>query len=852
MNCKFYQRGEKPSTRLISFHSIKNIAFFGALVLNFLTPSVHGQVSGIVFRDLNGNGVKDANEIGAAGVTVKAYNTVGTQVGTTATSFVTTGAWSITTGTTATVRLEFSIPIINTTPGSPVANIDFSSQNGSIYGSSVQFVAGNATGVNFALNYPDDFCYAVPILATPCYINGSRAANPNDPVAILYNDDARGINGAHQVVAKYSQVGSVWGEAYNRSTKKLYLSAFIKRHMDLPPNGLGAIYEIDLTTPTTAGAGTPTLWLDINAATFVNQSNIAVNLNFPADPGAVSRGLGIKTTPTRDNWGFINMGKQGIGDIELSQDGQRLYVMDLTNRQILCIDYNTKKLIWKLAVSTPTCLGGSLDIRPWALKEYKGVLYIGSVCSGETNQNSAQLHYFIMKCNSLTAATSMTLAVDMGSSLLKKESSWNAWTTNILPVAGQSLGATNYFEYPQPIISDIEFDKDGNIILGFMDRTGHQTGFQNYFPNVTNTSLITGLAAGTITRAVNSGTSYTKETAPAAFYNTYSTTNASYDQFVGGLISTNLDQNYVAFNMIDPFDYNSNGTAWAKSSDGQPQGGTDATSKFEIVPNTGTVVDYGKANGLGDLTQLCASSPLEIGNSVWNDANKNGIHDPNETGINGVIVELYDGATKVGTTTTANGGQYYFNKTNVNLGGATEVKPNTAYTLKIAASQFNNTGLASTPLSNLTLTTANATSTGLVDVADNDATVVSSLATISYTTGNYGENNHTLDFGFQLNCPAAPSATSITICNNSTPIIPLSSLLTGAPSGGTWTRQSGTDGTFNAGAGTFTPSTGVTTSVFRYNVTGATPCPDTTTDVTITVQNCCPTNNCGTISINKN
>jgi large repetitive protein len=102
--------------------------------------------------------------------------------------------------------------------------------------------------------------------------------------------------------------------------------------------------------------------------------------------------------------------------------------------------------------------------------------------------------------------------------------------------------------------------------------------------------------------------------------------------------------------------------------------------------------------------------------------------------------------------------------------------------------------------------------------------------------------------------PPSVSATYITICNTSTTLLHLPSLLTGtgASATGTWTRISGTGGTFDGGAGTFTPSTGITTSIFRFTITGTSPCADSTTDLTITVQNCCPNNNCGTISISKN
>jgi hypothetical protein len=81
-------------------------------------------------------------------------------------------------------------------------------------------------------------------LITPCYVNGARTSSPNDDVIVLFNHaTARGTMATKQVVASYSEVGTVWGLAYNPHTKKLYAAAFLKRHCDLSPDGLGAIYE---------------------------------------------------------------------------------------------------------------------------------------------------------------------------------------------------------------------------------------------------------------------------------------------------------------------------------------------------------------------------------------------------------------------------------------------------------------------------------------------------------------------------------------------------------------------------------------------------------------------------------
>ncbi len=47
-----------------------------------------------------------------------------------------------------------------------------------------------------------------------------------------------------------------------------------------------------------------------------------------------------------------------------------------------------------------------------------------------------------------------------------------------------------------------------------------------------------------------------------------------------------------------------------------------------------------------------------IGDRVWLDVDGNGVQDGGEAGINGVTLTLYQGATVVGTATTAGDGNY--------------------------------------------------------------------------------------------------------------------------------------------------------------------------------------------------
>jgi hypothetical protein len=161
-----------------------------AISFTFLS---NAQVSGLVFRDYNGNGTRQSGagytEPGAGGVIVRAYNAndvlIATQTSSSAIatlgqySFPATGGNSIASGTS--VRLEFIIP---SSGNCTVNNIfDFSSGSGSTYGTAVRFVTGGAAtiNINYAINAPADYLSAV-----------SPFASVNMFTAIQYTGDPGG------------------------------------------------------------------------------------------------------------------------------------------------------------------------------------------------------------------------------------------------------------------------------------------------------------------------------------------------------------------------------------------------------------------------------------------------------------------------------------------------------------------------------------------------------------------------------------------------------------------------------------------------------------------------------------
>jgi len=96
----------------------------------------------------------------------------------------------------------------------------------------------------------------------------------------------------------------------------------------------------------------------------------------------------------------------------------------------------------------------------------------------------------------------------------------------------------------------------------------------------------------------------------------------------------------------------------------------------------------------------------------------------------------------------------------------------------------------------------------------------------------------TVNFSAQ---PDAGTDGATAICDNSTTAINLYSLITGEQAGGVWTRTTGTGGTFNAVAGTFTPAVGANTSTFTYTISATAPCVSDSSVATVTISSI-PTN----------
>jgi hypothetical protein len=90
------------------------------------------------------------------------------------------------------------------------------------------------------------------------------------------------------------------------------------------------------------------------------------------------------------------------------------------------------------------------------------------------------------------------------------------------------------------------------------------------------------------------------------------------------------------------------------------QGGDDTRDSDAGVNGRTGVINL--VSGQNDDTNDAGfTRPAALGDFVFNDLNNNGIQDPNETGISGVTVRLFDGGNnQVGSTTTGVNGGYVF------------------------------------------------------------------------------------------------------------------------------------------------------------------------------------------------
>lgn len=769
--------------------------------------SAAGCLGGNVFEDYNCNGTEDGNEPGVQGIEIQVYDCNNTLVGTSYSD--NDGDWQVCGLTDGTAyRIEHILPEAVACWATPTHVAGGGNQ------SDIQFLTAPAC-TQFSVSSPADYCQENPLIGLPCYVSGDPTAGGSSGMSdwwagFRYNDSGE-IGGAGYTAPEFhidgTLIGTTWGSAYHRNTQNFLLGATMKRHSGFGANGTGAIYTID-------DNGTPSFFVDLNTLP-------GINTGADTRDGSPNNSLPASSTDlSRDIDAFQAVGKVGLGDLELSDDEQYLYTVNLNQRTLVELFvgnnltaptsgtiYDIPTALDNIVSGTSKACGTVADYRPWGLEFYKGLLYIGVVCSAETSQVASEVHAYVLSFDPANPANgfSLVLDVDMGYNRDPAFQSDNAaqtipgtWRPWALTYNDATILPWNGAAHPSPILTDIEIDVDGSFILGFMDRFGMQSGYRQVQTDLSDTDTNhQGLSAGDVIRFCNVNGTLTQEgnagcptniPPPVTDPGTFTPTPEFYvsDQYFSNITSpahghpeTSLGnlalfpgKGEVIAGNIDPFVFRSGGVAWWSNTDGSTNKEYELYESLDQSTPDGT---FSKAVGLGDIEIKCDAAPLEIGNYVWCDSLQNGIQDACERGINNILVQLFDrNGNLVGQDTTSNSGQYYFNENNIdstgitvngsgiatpNSGNFTGMSYDTQYFIVFGNGQFAG-GEFNTGSEIFGITTLN--DAGMNDNIDSDVDannlttannqIPAGLPFIDMTTATTGCGDHKFDLGLRCGC----------------------------------------------------------------------------------------------------
>jgi SdrD B-like domain/SprB repeat len=770
------------------------------LLLIVTVAPLNAQVSGRVFQDFNANGTFNSTatykEVGQYGVIVNAYDPNNILLSTTYTgggsTTNNTGEYAVTGGTLGQIRLEFILP----------DGFTFAS-NGENGGTTVMFPT-TATQ-DLAVNYPTDFCNTSPSVASTTYVSVPGTNGTNGLSTFPYGNTGANAPGKLDLNSPYSTIGSVWGMTYQRETNTLFSSAFMKRHTAFGTGGTGAIY---MTTNTNTPASSATsLYIDLQTLAGIST-------------GTNPHSTDLSTDANNANGSpYDAVGKISLGDLDISADGKYLYTVSLSDKKIYSINIgNPLKPAASLtaadviAWSIPDpCDAAKGTARPWGLGYSRGKLYVGVVCDASTSLTKNDLSATVYELDPTTGifTTVLNFPLDFlrgaASSTPTSREYWEPWrSADYKNPTSTSYGQVN----PQPVLSDIDFDNDGSMILAFLDRYSHQVrwgggdqnGVGNFDPRLAGDILRAGKCGTNNTWTIENNASICGGTPTAGAGNTQGPGGGEYyfgEQYANnhlensqGSVTMLRGANQVLLSVMDPVNIYSAGYTYLNNVTGTAEG------KYEMVPSSSN--PFGKAAAVGDLEVLCNAAPIEIGNRVFMDTDNDGEQDAGEMGVEGIKIELWKAGVKVTETITANGGQWFFR----NLDADTD------YEIKILAADI--------PTGKEITTTDGSTN----DLIDNDAKMVGTDVVITYKTGSAGQNNHSLDFGFKTCILSTTATTTNPTCANNDGTIDIT--VTGATGTPTyiWSNGAATEDltVISAGDYTVTVTAGSCSTTATYSI----------------------------------
>ena len=659
-------------------------------------------------------------------------------------------------------------------------------------GTSIQFRSGATCNLNYGVSDLFSSSCSSSYLAQ-CAMYGG-AYNDGNPLSagsdaavgdfvVSYQYGATGFRtGGYLAEAKGADVGAVWGMASNKPQGSLLVSATIKRSVQLGPLGLGGIYRMTLQ-----GTDTP--------EQFINLTTLGIDVGAANIPSNAVRSADHDDPLVVANW----VGRAGMGDIDLNMTGHTLWVTNLYNKKLIAINVAGKTaitgtnpvtvtdILTQTAIPMPQCalyqptVGVTTTVasgegRPWGIavrKDFdsgKEYVYAGVVCDASVSLNRQHLSAAIYRYDVGASTWLTTPLVSFPLNYQKPDLS----PDTVVTFDAESDGGDRYFQpwlpmalniraYQQPILADIDFDDDSSIVVQIIDRSAHQrTPYQRdpipseftsggdtlRFCKVDDDYVAQGLDGCPLIKRNGQGLN------GGQFYWGIYTDPAHYNTQTGG-IAIMEGTRQVAVGVMDPNQtFFTQGTTYVSSLTGNR-----GMRGYVTAPMFGDGT-FAKGSGLGDMEVICEPPPLEIGNRIWLDPNRNGIQDANETPLTNLTVKLYsvgpDGKWNttddvlVATTTTNSRGEYIFkDSTDGNIDR--DIYSFTVYQVRVDTTQTDLLPYVLTKRNaqmGLSILVDESDRNNYADLRDSDAAMVGTDAVIQLTTSAYRDNNHTYDIGF--------------------------------------------------------------------------------------------------------
>lgn len=649
------------------------------------TLMLKANITGTVFQDLpvqnkngilelNKYGIQDNNEKGVSGVKVTAYPE---QLSTTTDE---NGSWSLAISLDS--RIEYS-------------NIPFYLQE-SPNSSSVQFVTPNTSGHSFALHNPKEYVNTTnPFYTNNLQQNGTHlgstfqalqtvpynATELNSDFSTFNNIPGIGINAPDETVME--EIGSVWGKAYQKNKKRLFIASMLQRHIGFA-NTPADIYVVDYADYLKGNNNSPKL-----IGHFSLHGKVPSNGGVAIDLGVVDRTSGSDYTltdnplaPNIDLDAYAKVGKIAYGGIDIDYGSNTLWAVNLKQKGLISVDVSgdmnaltsamTNQYLIEELNNVPTCTNGQL--RPWALKIHEAKGYLGLICDASLSKSQDDLSAHIVSFSIQKPEDGFQNELTFALNYTRQVEGWHPWEDVRVDVNKTKFGTV----YDEPILSDIEFDEDNNMYIAFLDRYATKLGTLNYGASSGESNADErAVSYGEILKICNNKGIYEREGTGTCLKQNYqdaqnSTINEFFNDIGGGnefepalgALALLKGSEQILSTTLDPHPEN------IPAGGSQRYWNTQGVHTYSTV--TGSIENWyahamtsgqglnSKANGIGDIELISDPAPLEIGDRVWLDSNPNGVQDANESGIKNVQVDLVCNGNVVATSITNSEGNYLF------------------------------------------------------------------------------------------------------------------------------------------------------------------------------------------------